>query len=104
MATIHNESFLAKLNQTLKAKVGHEYVQLTGVGKGTMYRGQLDGTLKWVTDNFDVNAQNAVIAITGSSSTATTSTTASTPTTPGSITTGVNQMNLSDVLAFAAAN
>lgn len=104
MATYYTQNQLALLNQTTKANTGQEYVQLTGVGKGTLYRGNLDGTLQWITDNFDVNAQNAVISIVSGSPSVTPVTTPSTLTTPGSISTDVNQMNLGDVLAFAAAN
>jgi hypothetical protein len=104
MATYYTQAQLALLNQTTKAKTGQEYVQLTGVGKGTLYRGKLDGTLQWITDNFDVNAQNAVISIISGSDSTTPDTVPSEIGAPGSISTDVNQMKLGDVLAFAAAN
>ena len=97
MATYYTQAQLALLNQTTKAKTGQDYVQLTGVGKGTLYRGNLDGTLQWITDNFDVNAQNAVISIMSSSETTTPDTVLSEEGAPGSIQIDVDQFPLSKV-------
>lgn len=96
----HTEKSLALLNQLRKAEPGKDYVISTGEGKGTLYRGSLNGSLTFITDNFDTLAQNAVGEILAPSSS---SAGVYNPETP-SIEVVVEQMNLGDVLAFAAAN
>ena len=61
MATFYyTQKKLGDINQSLKAIAGATYIQSTGVGKGASYKGQLDGTLKWISDNFTENTTEVV--------------------------------------------
>lgn len=97
---IYTEKSLALINQKRSAEPGKEYVIASGEGKGTLYRGALNGSLTFITNNFDTLAQNAVGEILAPSSSSSTTYDPEVP----EIDTSVIQMNLGDVLAFAAAN
>jgi len=57
---VYSESYLKNLVATKKAIKGRDYVQQTGPEKGTLYRGNGQGTLDFITNNFAILAQNAV--------------------------------------------
>lgn len=59
----YTESELTKLIASKKAINGKDYVQVTGPELGTLYRGNRIGTLTFITNNFDLRAQNAVGSI-----------------------------------------
>lgn len=103
MAT-YTEAYLKALSQSQKAIPGKDYVVITGPDKGSLYRGNRNKTLDFITDNFDILAQNAVGSILTDTSSANSVYEPGTDEEEAEIDVSVNQMNLGDVLAFAAAN
>lgn len=95
-----SESELATITQRKTAVPDRQYIQQTGPNKGSLYIGNRDGTLKFITNNFAIQAQTAVGAILTDS---TSSDSTYDPFVPA-IEVTVNQMKLGDLLAFAAIN
>lgn len=93
---IYTEKELALINQNRRAVPSKEYI----LDNGSLYVGQTDGSLKFITDNFNTKAQGAVGSILTNTSSSDSNYDPEVP----EINTDVNQMNLGDVLAFAAAN
>lgn len=100
MATFFTESELATITQRKTATPDRQYIQQTGPSKGSLYIGNRDGTLRFITNNFAIQTQTAVGAILTDTSSSDSIYDPSVP----SIETSVNQMKLGDVLAFAAIN
>lgn len=101
---VYSEAYLKDLIARKKAVKGRDYVQQTGPEKGTLYRGNGNGTLDFITNNFNILAQGAVGSILADTPTADTIYEPGTEESEAVIDTSVNQMNLGDVLAFAANN
>ena len=57
---IYTAEDLALINQRRHATSGADYIIDKGQGIGTLYRGQIDGSLKWVTDNFVIKTTAVV--------------------------------------------
>jgi len=57
---IYTAEDLALIQQRRHATSGADYIIDKGQGIGTLYRGQIDGTLKWVTDNFVIKTTAVV--------------------------------------------
>lgn len=92
------------INVSKKAVAGQDYIQITGNGIGTQYRGRRDGTLEFITDNFTTKAQEAVGKALTNTGSADSEYIPGTEEEEAEIKVEVNQMQLGDVLAFAAAN
>ncbi len=53
MEIYHTQEELTKMNIGYKASFGQDYVVSTGINKGYLYRGLINGTLKFISTNFD---------------------------------------------------
>lgn len=51
---------LTQMNIRYKAAFGQDYIVSTGINKGYLYRGQLNGTLQFVSTNFDSRVDSAI--------------------------------------------
>lgn len=62
MEVLLSQEELSKMNIAYKATFGQDYVVTTGINKGYLYRGQLNGTLKFISNNFIPRVDAAITA------------------------------------------
>lgn len=60
MEVLLTQEELTKMNIAYKATFGQDYVVSTGINKGYLYRGQLNGTLQFVSTNFTSRVDQAI--------------------------------------------
>lgn len=60
MEVLLTQEELTKMNITYKAMFGQDYVVSTGINKGYLYRGKLNGTLEFISTNFTSRVDSAI--------------------------------------------
>lgn len=62
MEVLVTQEELSKMNIAYKATFGQDYVVTTGINKGYLYRGQINGTLSFISNNFVPRVDAAIAA------------------------------------------
>ncbi len=60
MEIYHTQEELTKMNIGYKAVFGQNYVVSTGINKSYLYRGLINGTLEFISNNFQANVDQAI--------------------------------------------